>query len=268
MPARFEHYGRVWGRFQAAWVIKGLYHPTIKGQYAGTREQLAEKYRKTLGVSLRQALSELMELQQAYPAILDEARSFRGGGELLCGILDQNETGVVQVKTYEMFGLLANFELSSLEKDDYLYEVQRWKLPRRAYDLDNIVAYFRVHGVRAERQDVGVIFNQDIAEWGQEDFGVTQVVQGIEIDALHVPGLHRLNSGLRRRKLVTLSCLLHPAELARRLRLPWPFPIYRFLSRDAIAGSIVFGRQALLLEVALQGRSDIRCGGEDHPMIV
>ena len=269
-PATFERYGRTWGSLQAASVIKGLYHPTIKGQYAGTRDQLAERYRKVLGVSIRQSLARLMELQQTYPAILDEARSFRGGGDLLCGILDENETGAAQVKTYEMFGLLSNFELAPLEKEEFLREVQRRGLPRKVYEADNIAFYFRVLRVRPERRNVDVDFNQDIAEWGHEDFGVTQVVQGVEVNVVpQVPELNRLNRGLRQRKLVALLCLLHsPAELARRLRLPWPFPIYRFVSRDKISGSIAFGRQALLLEVAIQGRPDIKCGGEEKPMIV
>jgi hypothetical protein len=43
--------------------------------------------------------------------------------------------------------------------------------------------------------------------------------------------------------------------------LPQPFPIYRFISRDGQEGSLCFGRQALLLETALQSRPDIRCGG-------
>ena len=268
-PATFERYGRTWGSLQAASVIKGLYHPTIKGQYAGTRDQLAERYRKVLGVSTRQSLARLMELQQTYPAILDEARSFRGGGDLLCGILDENETGAAQVKTYEMFGLLSNFELAPLEKEEFLREVQRWALPRKVYEADNIAFYFRVLRVRPERRNVDVDFNQDIAEWGYEDFGMVQVVQGVEINVVpQVPELNRLNRGLRQRKLVALLCLTHPAELARRLRLPWPFPMYRFASRDGIEGSIAFGRQALLLEVALQGRPDIKCGGEEKPMIV
>jgi hypothetical protein len=137
------------------------------------------------------------------------------------------------------------------------------------YEADNIAFYFRVLRVRPERRNVDVDFNQDIAEWGREDFGMAQVVQGIEINVVpQVPELNRLNRGLRQRKLVALLCLPHPAELARRLRLPWPFPMYRFVSRDGIEGSIAFGRQALLLEVAIQGRPDIKCGGEERPMIV
>lgn len=266
--ATFERYGKVWGGLQAAQVIKGLYHPTIKGQYSGTRERLAERYGKTLKVSLKRELARLIDLQKTAPAILEEARSFRGGGDLLCGVLDETEAGSSQVKKYELFGLLANFKLDPLEKDEFSHEVEKWRLPRRAYKPEELAGYFRVSGVRPERSDVRVILNEDIADWGLNEFGVAQVVEHIEVDAAQVPELNRLNGALRRRKLVALLCLLHPAELARRLRLPWPFPLHRFCSRDGSEGSIAFGRQALLLEVALQGRPDIKCGGEGKSLIV
>ena len=267
--ATFEQYGRVWGGLQAAQVIKGLHHPTIRGEYAGTRDRLAERYRKTLKVSIRKELGRLIELQKTAPAILEEARSFRGGGNLLCGVIDEKETGSAQVKKYEIFGLLSNFELGSLERDEFLHEVEKWQLPRRAYHPNDLIGYFRVLGVRPERNNVYVIFNQDLESWGPEEFGVVQVVDHVEVDAPQVPELERLNRVLRRRKQVALLCLLlHPAELTRRLRLPWLFPIHRFYSRDGYEGSIAFGRQALLLEVALQGRADIKCGGEGKGIIV
>jgi CRISPR-associated endonuclease/helicase Cas3 len=266
--ATFERYGQVWGGLQAAQVIKGLYHPTIKGQYAGTCDRLAERYGKTLKVSLKRELARLLELQKTTPAIVEEARSFRGGGDLLCGVVDENEVGSARVKKYELFGLLSNFELGSLEKDEFSHEVEKWQLPGRAYKLDGLVGYFRVSGVRPERNDVRVIFNQDLADWGPEEFGVVQVIDHIEADATQVPELNRLNGGLKRRKLVALLCLLHPAELMRRLRLPWPFPLYRFCSGDGYEGSIAFGREALLLEVGLRSRPDIKCGGEGKAVIV
>jgi CRISPR-associated endonuclease/helicase Cas3 len=267
--ASFEHYGKLWGGLQAATVIRGLYHPTIKGQYAGAREQLAARYQQVLGVSIPQQLRRLRDLKQEYGPLVREAQSFRGGGDLSCGIIDEQETAQNQIKTYELFGLLANFELADLDKEAFIREVHRRNLPRRVYESDTIAAYYRVLGVRPERNDIQVTFNQDIDEWGPEYFGVAQVVRHIEIDAPHVPGLPRLNRGLRQRRLVALFCLrLHPAELARRLRLPWPFPLYRFCSRDGLHGSIAFGRQALLLETALQKRSDIECGGSNRPIIV
>ena len=186
----------------------------------------------------------------------------------MCGILDIQEIDAAQVKTYGMFGLLANFELAPLEKDDFVQAAKHWQISRRVYEADNITAYFRVLGVRTTRQEVRVLYKQDIANWGPEEFGVAQVIEHIEIDADNVPELPRLNRGLRQRKVVALLCLMHPVELARRLRLPWPFPLYHFKSLDELPGSIAFGRQALLLEVAVQGRPDIKCGGDANPMIV
>jgi CRISPR-associated endonuclease/helicase Cas3 len=266
--ATFEQYSRVWSGLQAAQVIKGLYHPTIKGQYVGTRERLAERYGKTLKVSLRRELARLIELQKTAPAILEEARSFRGGGDLLCGVIDEYETGSARVKKYDLFGLLSNFQLGLLEKDEFFHEVKQWQLPHRAYKEDELTGYYRVSGVRSERTDVQVILNQDLDGWGPEEFGVVQIVDHVEVDAPGVPNLNRLNRVLRQRKLVALLCLLHPTVLARRLRLPWPFPLHRFCSRDGCEGSIAFGRQALLLEVALQRRPDIKCGGEGKSIIV
>ena len=267
--ATFEHYGKAWGGLQAAAVIRGLYHQTIKGQYAGVRERLVDQYRKVLGVSIRQQLFRLRELEQEDRPLVEEARSFRGGGELCCGIIDTQETETNQIKTYELFGLLANFDLAPLDKSEFVREVRRHNLPQKIYEADTIAAYFRVLRVREERNNIQVLFNQDIDGWGPEDFGVAQVISHIEVDASDIPERTQLNRGLRQRHMVALLCLqMHPAELARRLRLPWPFPAYRFCSRDGLEGSIVFGRQALLLEVALQRRPDIDCGGTKHPMIV
>lgn len=265
--ATFERYGRTWGGLQAASIIKGLYHPTIKAGYTGTRERLAERYRQVLGVSMKRELGRLLELQRTHPALLDEARAFRGGGEFRCAVLDTQESGAAQVKTYEMFGLLANFDLAPLEKEEFVQAAQQWQLSRRVYHADNITAYFRVLRVRPARQEIRVLYKQDIAAWGPQEFGVAQVLQHIEIDAENVPELERLNRGLRRRHVVALLCLMHPVELARRLRLPWPFPLYSCTSLDGLRGSIAFGRQALLLEVALQRRPDIACGGDAIPMI-
>lgn len=264
----FERYGQMWGGLQAAQVIRGLYHKTIKANYSGTREKLAERYKKTLQVPIGRKISDLLELEKTTPAILEEARSFRGGRDLHCGILDLSEAGAAQVKTYDLFGLISNFELAPLEKDEFFSEVELHQLSSRAYDPKNLIAYFRVLGVRPERNDVHVKFNEDIDNWESHEFGIAQVIRHIELDAAQVPEFSRLNKALRRRNLVALLCLLRPFELAQRLRLPFPFPIHRFISKDGCQGSIAFGRQALMLEVALCARPDIKCGGRDKAVII
>jgi CRISPR-associated endonuclease/helicase Cas3 len=265
-PATFQQYGRLWGGLQAARIIRGLYHRTIKGAYAGTRERLAERYRQVLGVSMRSKLAEIAELEKEAPLLLEEAWSFRGGGDLISGVIDEREQGSAQVKVYDLMGLLANFEVSLMDQAEFYETVARCGLTRRAYERHDLVSYWRVWGVRPERKSIWIVFNQDIKAWGEDDFGVGQVLDHVEVDAAGVEGLTTMNRHLARRKMVALLCLLFPAELSRRLRLPQPFPIYRFVSRDGQEGSISFGRQALLLETALRSRADIRCGG--GPMIV
>lgn len=260
-PATFQQYGRIWGGLQAARIIRGLYHPTIKGAYAGTRQRLAQCYGQVLGVSIGRKLAEIAELEQEQRPLLEEAWSFRGGGGLIAGIIDVREQGPAQVKVYDLMGLLANFEVTPIEPAEFYEIIGQWALPRRAYERAELVGYWRVWGVRPERNNLRVILNQDIAHWGEEDLGVAQVLDHVEVDAPGIEGLTALNRHLSRRKLVALLCLLPPAELARRLRLPQPFPLYRFFSRDRQEGSICLGRQALLLETALQSRPDIRCGG-------
>lgn len=260
-PTSFKQYGRLWGGLQAARIIRGLYHGTIKGAYAGTRERLAERYRQVLGVSMRSKLAEIAELEKEAPLLLEEAWSFRGGGDLISGVIDTREQGSAQVKVYDLMGLLANFEVVLIDQAEFYEIVARCGLPRRAYERHDLVSYWRVWGVRPERKSIQIVFNQDIAGWGADDFGVAQVLDHVEVDAAGVEGLTTLNRHLARRKMVALLCLLSPAELSRRLRLPQPFPIYRFVSRDRQEGSISFGRQALLLETALRSRPDIHCGG-------
>ena len=261
-PTTFQQYGRLWGGLQAARLIRGLYHPTIKRAYAGTRERLAERYRQVLGVSMRSKLADIAELEKEAPLLLEEAWSFRGGGDLISGVIDVREQGAAQVKVYDLMGLLANFEVTLIDQAEFYEIVARCELPRRAYERQDLVSYWRAWGVRPERNSVQVIFNQDIADWGEEDFGVAQVLDHVEVDAQGVEGLTTMNRHLARRKMVALLCLLDPAELARRLRLPQPFPVYRFESRGRRqSGCICFGRQALLLETALRSRPDIRCGG-------
>lgn len=206
-------------------------------------------------------LGRIRKLEQRGRALLEEAWSFRGSGELPSGVLDEAEAGPARVKVYDLFGLLANFDLTLIDEVEFYDEIARWGLPRRAYERQNLVSYCRVRRVLPERNDVGVVFNQDLATWGEDEFGVAQVVERLEADAPGVAGLVTLNRRITRRKMVALLCLLHPAELARRLRLPQPFPVYRFVSRDGYEGSICFGRQALLVETALHSRPDIHCGG-------
>jgi len=140
-PTTFQQYGRLWGGLQAARIIRGLYHPTIKGAYAGTRERLAERYRQVLGVSMRSKLAEIAELEKEAPLLLEEAWSFRGGGDLISGVIDAREQGAAQVKVYDLMGLLANFEVMLIDQAEFYEIIARCGLSRRAYERHHLVSY-------------------------------------------------------------------------------------------------------------------------------
>jgi hypothetical protein len=165
------------------------------------------------------------------------------------------------VKTYDLFGLLRTFDVEPLDAEEFYAEVEQWGLSRVPFERADPVFFYRALDLPPEPRPVDVRFNRDIGGWGEDELGVVKVVKGLEIDYAGPPSPNRLNSRLVRRHFVALFCLLHPAELSRRLGLPVPFPLYRFQSRDGIEGSVAFARQALLLEAVLRRRPDIKCGG-------
>jgi CRISPR-associated endonuclease/helicase Cas3 len=265
--ATFERYRSAWGGLQAAYILRGLAHPRIRATYEESRKRLLARYNHTLGVSVQRELGRLREVMENERPILEEVRSFRGGGDLLCGVIDEKESGPARVKTYDLFHLLTNFELDSLAEEDFFQEVKRWGLSGDAFRRDDLLGYVRVFGVRPERQDVTIYFGHDVGDWSVDRYGKVQVIKGVEILAEGKSYLSQLNHGLRQRKSVALIMRSRPAELVRRLRLPSPFPLYKFVSRDNVEGAIAFGRQALLLYVALLDSRCIKSGAEEKPVI-
>ena len=126
---------------------------------------------------------------------------------------------------------------------------------------DDLAATFAYLKVQPERNDVQVIFNQDIDDWGPEEFGKVLVEKQIEVDAPGIPELNPLNSGLRRRKFVVFFACSIPPNSERVY-------VYHGLSHSIAFVAVAAYRQhrfwppGFALEVALQGRPDIKCGGE------
>lgn len=260
-PTTFPHYARQWGKVQAASIINRLNAPTIRESYAGMRERLQHRYEQTFGFSMHQAFGHFGRLLKTEKKILEEARSFRGGSPFTCCVIDEMETGTGRVKTYDLFGLLRTFNVESIEADTFYAEATRWNLSTTPFERTDPVFFYRTNGLLPEPRTISVRFNRDVGGWGEHEFGVARQVKGIEVEYDGPPSPNRLNTKLVRHNFVALFCLMHPAELARRLRLPFPFPLYTFQSRDGMKGSVAFARQALLLETALRRRPDLKCGG-------
>lgn len=265
--ATFERYRSIWGGLQAAYMVNGLAHPVIRANYEESRKRLITTYGHVLGVSIPSERARLHGMMRNEPQIVEEVRSFRGGGDLICGVIDETRAGPARVKKYGLFDLLTNFDLDDLGEEEFLHEIKRWELPGSSFAPDRLAGYFRVLGVGLERRGVTVYFNRDVGEWGVDRYSSVQVVDHIEVKTEGRPYLSQLNVGLRKRKLVALFSLLPTLDLSRKLHLPSPFPLYQFVSRDNIQGSIAFGRQALLLQVALIGNPSVRSEAEEKPLI-
>jgi CRISPR-associated endonuclease/helicase Cas3 len=253
----FDGYAQAWGCLQSARVALGLRKFVVKSQYEAMLTKLVQRYAATSRVNMKQQVGKYVALAKEQPKLLEEATTFRGGSYFTCGVLDLTETGADQVKTYDLFALIANADIETCSEEDFWTTVERYGMPPNPIRRQEPLAFFRLRGFRPERTNFCVKLQHDLLNWSAEGFGKAVLVSGVTIETDFpgsLPGLNGINQRLRRHLLPALLCLgKHPLELKRRLRLPLLFPLYSLKSRDGIEqATIVFGREALLLDVALK----------------
>lgn len=259
----FAAYAQCWGALQSARVVKGFGAYTVRGQYQESVRELAQRYQQTFRASMNNQLRRLSELANDKKELLEEAVSFRGGSYFTCGVLDESEEGAERIKTYDLFALIATGRLEELMEETFWQAVDQAGLQRRPFERTDPIGFLRVRGFRAERTNYRIRIERDLTGWGSDRFGVATVLTGVTVESDEfVPGLNAINRKLERRSLPALLCLSekHPLDWKRRLQLPMLFPIFSFTSRDGLSGVVAFGREALLLDVALRYRN-IECGG-------
>jgi hypothetical protein len=247
-------------------VLSALRNPTIRENYAEIYQGLTTRYEAAFDFQLGSHFRKYKALKEEQPQLLEEVIAFRGGGYFNCGLLDPNEQGADQIKSYDLLALLPNAELAALDEAEFWQTAQRLGVNTRPLEQHELLAFFRLTGFADERSNFRIKLQHDIAEWGDNLFGVARVLNGITIEhefPQSVPGLNAINQRLRQCLLPALLCrgFSHPLDIKRRLSLPILFPVYPFVSRDQLGGIIAFGRAALLLDVALRW-SGIKCGGD------
>ena len=254
--ATFEGYAKLWGCLQTARVAIGLKKYVVRGQYETTLANLVQRYETTFGIKLNQQVGRYVALGKEEPKLLEEVTAFRGGSYFTCGVIDLTESGADQIKSYDLFALLANGDLGECSEDAFWATIEQQSVDPAPLRRQEPLAFFQLRGFLPERTAYRVKVQHDLLDWGAERFGRASLLDGITIETDFpgsVPGLTAINQRLRRRQLPALLCLgKHPQELKRRLRLPLLLPLYAFGSRDGLSGTIVFGRPALLLEVTLR----------------
>lgn len=259
----FAGYAQGWGSLQSARVLKGFGAYVVRGQYQETVQELAQRYQKAFKTSMNSQIGRLRGLTESQKVLVDEAVSFRGGSYFTCGVLDETEEGADKIKSYDLFALIANGRLEGLIAEDFWQAVDRAGMDRRPLERTEPIGFLRIRGFRPERTNYRIRLERDVMNWGADRFGVAMVLTGITVECDEfVPGLNEINQRLERRAIPALLCLgqEHPLEWKRKLRLPMLFPLYEFMSRDGLHGIVAFGREALLMDVALRHRG-IDCGG-------
>ena len=259
----FAGYAQGWGALQSARVLKGFGAYVVRGQYQEAVQQLAQRYQGALRTGMNGQIGRLRGLTESQKVLVEEAVSFRGGSYFTCGVLDETEEGRDRIKTYDLFSLIANGRLEELTVDEFWQVVDQFGVERRPLERTDPIGFLRVRGFRAERTNYQIQIEKDLMGWGADRFGVATVLTGVRVESEEfVPGLNAINRKLERRQLPALLCLCqkHPLEWKGQLRLPMLFPLFAFTSRDGLSGTIAFGREALLLDVALRHRG-IDCGG-------
>lgn len=260
----FDNYAREWGVFQSIRVVRKLNEPLVRGQYEVARTSLIKRYGDTFRVGIMKKIGDYNSLLGDQKVLYDEVTAFRGGTYFDCAVLDETEEGADQIKTYDLFALIANGNLNALDEDEFWDFADRQGLKRESIRSETPVATFRLRGFLPERTHYSIKLKQNVADWDSTRFGSAQVLQGIQLHTdfpQSIPGYNGINRRLVQRKVPALICLqYHPLQLKRALRLPMLFPLYEFHSLDNLQGAIAFGREALLLHVALK-QTRLDCGG-------
>jgi len=252
----FAQYGSRWGSLQAGYIVNQLAAKPIERTYQAVREPLARAYEQTFGLkSIGDPIKRLGGIIRYRPKLFEEVRSFRGGGTFDCGVIDESESDqAAQLKTYDLFSLLASTDARLVEKTVFFREVERCGLPEGHFDRERLLMCFRMTGWRDERENYAVRLQHNLGDCRQDWFGQARPLSGILIDMPGHPDINAINRILEGKEFVCLLIRgIEPKALKARLHLPRLFSVLPFRSLGAETGCIVFGKEALMLESALRG---------------
>ncbi|MGH2509215.1 MAG: hypothetical protein ACRDHZ_17685, partial [Ktedonobacteraceae bacterium] len=193
---------------------------------------------------LPKALKKYRGYKHNAPEMIAELSSFRGQSPLSCGIWDTDD----QLKTYDLFFLLANTRFEVLTEEAFLREVQIRGLDEREFRQKHF--YLRVWEYVPERLALTLGLRHNLAENAQY-LHQALILDDFFVREPSIVGLDKVNRSLKKLKLPCLISALPRNELRQRLKLGGIFPIY--LLRDGWGRdySVAFGQEALLLDSLL-----------------
>jgi len=259
----YLHYTQRWGTVQAAQILAELQGQSKKDENRAFTEALAEQYNRFYSTSGKPVMPHAVKKYWAFrnnaPQIIDQLQSFRGQNPLSCGIWDTDN----QLKTYELFFLLANTEFDVMSTTSFLQEVMKRGLEIR--DFKEQLLYLKILKYVPERMQLVLGLQYDLCdqEENAEMIHHVAVSDNFFVREPRHTWLDQVNLSLKRQKLTCVLSDMLRTELKQRLNLSSMFPVYRLQDRTGNEYSVVFGQEALLLESLLFYRKT----KEDKPMI-
>lgn len=250
----FERYAQRWGGLQSACVYLALGQKEIKPVYEAIREKLRDDYEAAFGLNwkwqLGRVFAYLKGKQQDEQDVLNAARSFRGGSELECAVIDRTVTDPrQQFKTYGLPGVLTNCVIAKvLSKEEFKARAEAVGLKMDKF------RYCRLFLVIGDYRDAPMRWRFHLQEnLGEQMVDRVRATAGVSVILDDPEFENPINRHLKRLKLVYYVVKLDNFSAKRRGSLPQLFPLYsltdlRTMSDTQPSYSIAFGQEALLAE--------------------
>ena len=240
----FKHYIQRWGVVQAQQVVITMQEE--RDENTGFTDAVIEQYEKFYGSDdksvMHAARKKYYWLRKNAPEILSELQSFRGQSPLSCGIWDTTDN---ELKTYDLFFLLANTRPEVLEEEEFMQEVRRRGKEEREFSKK--LLYLRIHEYVAERQQMLLGLKSEPHELA----GTLQhahVRTGFIVRDPPVIDLDLINLKLKKLKLTCVLSTWSQQEIKSRMNLDALFGLYHVQDANGNGYSAAFGQDALLLD--------------------
>jgi CRISPR-associated endonuclease/helicase Cas3 len=244
---QFESYPKRWGTIQSFSSWNELRSHRMKEIYPGADDLFKVATEAAFEFSMRQRHGQVHRcVQEKQHAILDEARSFRGSSQLDCAIYDVTNSDQPErdrFKTYNLPGLLSNFEFDWMEKEEFLAKVKKAGLPTRRFQ--DALCYLALKNYREVRENWHFYHAGNVAELAR--LGKVQILKGLEVTA----GENAISRALYRHGVVCYISDRRRDDLRAKLGLPMQFQAYGLSDHPDDRSppyTIAFGQSALMLE--------------------
>lgn len=253
----FDLYAKRWGGLQSAYVYTSLERKEIKTAYEVVREVLQDDYERTFKFDLDSQVRCMWRYERdpKEKAILEVARSFRGGSALQCGVIDLTvETGPQQFKTYELPGLLTNCVIASvLTEEDFKKRAEAAGVGISKFRFCHL--FLTICDYRQQPARWRFFLPTDLNDLELDPVldGV-KVIKGFEVSQTDSEYENQINKRLKTIPLVSYIVQNNSFETKLRLSLPQLFPLYHLVDRYTISDPkpiycVAFGQEALLSQI-------------------